>query len=80
MSIALVSAQPAGAAAAAANAARQAMGIDPGEGTSTTLTAWLVGLVVLVLALAGVVGYLLWRYGMPSRARPERREPVSEGR
>jgi len=35
---------------------------------------------VLVLALAGVVGYLLWRYGMPSRARPERREPVSEGR
>ena len=80
VSIALVSAQPAGAAAAAANAARQAMGIDPGEGTSTTLTAWLVGLVVLVLALAGVVGYLLWRYGMPSRARPERREPVSEGR
>ena len=64
VSIALVSAQPAGAAAAAANAARQAMGIDPGEGTSTTLTAWLVGLVVLVLALAGVVGYLLWRYGL----------------
>lgn len=80
VSIALVSAQPAGAAAVAANAARQAMGGDGGEGTSPALTAWLIGLIVLVLALAGVIGYLLWRYGMPRRARPERREPVADGR
>lgn len=80
VSIALVSAQPAASGSAAGNPTRQVMGIEVGEGSSTALTAWLVVLIVLVLALAGGMGYLLWRYGMPGRARPERREPVSEGR
>lgn len=80
VSIALVSAQPASSASATGNPTRQVMGIEVGEGSSTALTAWLVVLIVLVLALAGGIGFLLWRYGMPSRTRPERREPVSEGR
>lgn len=78
VSIALVSAQP--AAAALGNPSRQVMGSDVGEGASTALTAWLVALIVLVLALAGAIGFLLWRYGVPGRSRPERREPVAEGR
>lgn len=80
MSIALVSAQPAAAASAAGHATRQVLGIEVGEGSSVTLLAWLALLILLVLALAGALAYVLWRYGVPGRARPERREPVSEAR
>ncbi|KGD93697.1 type III secretion system protein [Achromobacter sp. RTa] len=80
VSIALVSAQPAAAAAAAGGAMRQVLGIEVADGSSGVLVAWLVALVLLVLALAGAVGWLLWRYGVPARARAERREPVGEAR
>ncbi|MDF3941029.1 type III secretion system inner membrane ring lipoprotein SctJ [Achromobacter denitrificans] len=81
VSIALVSAQPA-AAAPAGSAMRQVLGIEVADGSSGVLTAWLVALVLLVLALAGTVGWLLWRYGPPARAKAttERREPVGEAR
>lgn len=79
VSIALVSAQPA-ASAPAAQATRQVLGIEVGADSSATLLAWLAGLILLVLALAAALGYLLWRHGMPGRARPERREPVAEAR
>ena len=42
--------------------------------------AFIAPLILLVLALAGALAYVLWRYGVPGRARPERREPVSEAR
>mgnify|MGYP002352291120 CR=1 FL=1 len=80
VSIALVSAQPAAAASAAGHATRQVLGIEVGEGSSVTLLAWLALLILLVLALAGALAYVLWRYGVPRRARPERREPVAEAR
>lgn len=80
VSIALVSAQPAAAASAAGHATRQVLGIEVGEGSLVTLLAWLALLILLVLALAGALAYVLWRYGVPGRARPERREPVSEAR
>ena len=75
-----MSAQPAAAASAAGHATRQVLGIEVGEGSSVTLLAWLALLILLVLALAGALAYVLWRYGVPGRARPERREPVSEAR
>lgn len=78
VSIALVSAQP--AASAAGHATRQVLGIEVGEDSSVTLLAWLTLLILLVLALAGALAYVLWRYGVPGRTRPERREPVSEAR
>ena len=80
VSIALVSAQPAAAASAAAGGSRHVLGIEVGEGSSATLIAWMTALVLLVLCLAGGLGYLLWRHGMPGRVRPERREPVTEAR
>lgn len=81
VSIALVSAQPA-AATPAGGTMRQVLGIEVADGSSGVLTAWLVALVLLVLALAGTVGWLLWRYGPPARAKAttERREPVGEAR
>ncbi|MFM9895196.1 type III secretion system inner membrane ring lipoprotein SctJ [Achromobacter xylosoxidans] len=80
VSIALVSAQPAAAASAVAGGSRHVLGIEVGEGSSATLIAWMTVLVLLVLCLAGALGYLLWRHGMPGRVRPERREPVTEAR
>ncbi|MFD4840244.1 type III secretion system inner membrane ring lipoprotein SctJ [Achromobacter sp. NPDC058515] len=79
VSIALVSAQPA-ASAAAGNATRQVMGLEVSESSASALTVWLVALVLLVLALAGAIGLLLWRYGRPVRGTPVRREPASEAR
>ncbi|MFA1686168.1 type III secretion system inner membrane ring lipoprotein SctJ [Achromobacter dolens] len=79
VSIALVSAQPA-AVSGGGHATRQVLGIEVGEGSSVTLLAWLALLILLVLALAGALAYVLWRYGVPGRTRPERREPVSEAR
>lgn len=80
VSIALVSAQPAAASAAAGNATRQVLGMEVAEGSASVLTLWLVALVLLVLALAGAIGLLLWRYGKPVSGTPVRREPVSEAR
>ncbi|CAB3666417.1 MAG: EscJ/YscJ/HrcJ family type III secretion inner membrane ring protein [Achromobacter sp.] len=80
VSIALVSAQPAASAPAAGMATRQVLGIEVGADSSATLLAWLVGLILLVLILAAALGYLLWRYGMPGRAQPARREPAAEAR
>lgn len=80
VSIALVSAQPAASASAAGAATRQVLGLAVGEESSTTQKAWLAALVLLVVALAGALGYVLWRYGMPGRGRPERREPAAEAR
>lgn len=79
VSIALVSAQPT-AVSGGGHATRQVLGIEVGEGSSVTLLAWLALLILLVLALAGALAYVLWRYGVPGRTRPERREPVSEAR
>jgi type III secretion protein J len=79
VSIALVSAQPA-AGQPAGGAMRQVLGIEVADGSSGVLTAWLAALALLVLALAGAVGWLLWRYGAPVRAKAERREPAGEVR
>ncbi|MDT4868485.1 type III secretion apparatus lipoprotein, YscJ/HrcJ family [compost metagenome] len=79
VSIALVSAQPA-ASVPAGGAMRQVLGIEVADGSSGVLIAWLVALVLMVLALAGAAGWLLWRYGVPARAKAERREPVGEAR
>ena len=80
VSIALVSAQPAAASAAGGPATRQVLGIDVAEGSAGTLTLLLAALALLVLALAGAIGFLLWRYGRPVVGAPVRREPVTEAR
>ncbi|MNV70176.1 hypothetical protein D3C71_1631220 [compost metagenome] len=54
--------------------------MEVAEGSASVLTLWLVALVLLVLALAGAIGLLLWRYGKPVSGKPVRREPVSEAR
>ncbi|WP_313625255.1 type III secretion system inner membrane ring lipoprotein SctJ [Achromobacter sp.] len=79
VSIALVSAQPS-AAGAGGPATRQVMGIEVVEGSASTLTVLLGALVLLVLALAGAIGFLLWRYGRPVASAPVRREPATEAR
>lgn len=80
VSIALVSAQPAAASAAAGAATRKVMGVEVAEDSASALTAWLVALALLVLALAGAIGLLLWRYGKPVARTPGRREPAHEAR
>ncbi|MEN4920219.1 type III secretion inner membrane ring lipoprotein SctJ [Achromobacter spanius] len=80
VSIALVSAQPAAASAAAGNATRQVMGIEVADGSAGTLAVLLGALTLLVRALAAAIGWLLWRYGRPAAAAPQRREPVAEAR
>ncbi|KRC70300.1 Yop proteins translocation lipoprotein J precursor [compost metagenome] len=80
VSIALVSAQPAAASAAAGAATRKVMGVEVAEDSASALTAWLVALALLVLALAGAIGLLLWRYGKPVARTPVRREPAHEAR
>jgi type III secretion protein J len=80
VSIALVSAQPSAASGAGGPATRQVMGIEVVEGSASTLTVLLGALVLLVLALAGAIGFLLWRYGRPVAGATVRREPATEAR
>ncbi|MNT91702.1 hypothetical protein D3C72_2328470 [compost metagenome] len=56
------------------------MGVEVAEDSASALTAWLVALALLVLALAGAIGLLLWRYGKPVARTPVRREPAHEAR
>ena len=78
VSIALVSAQPAGANAPPANKFSQVFGLNVTNDSATSLRVLLGGLIVLVVLLAGGLAYLLWRFGMPwggSTSSPVRREP-----
>lgn len=65
VSIALVSAQPAGANAAQTNRFSQVFGLSVTNDSATSLRVLLGGLIVLVVMLAGGVAYLLWRFGLP---------------
>lgn len=76
VSVALVSAQPS-TALSAPPPLSSVLGFQVDGGSATGLGVLLTVLIVLVLALAAALGYLLWRYGIPGKmAGHERREPA----
>ncbi len=77
VSITLVSAQP-GTAGHEAPAQASVLGFQVSQASAGGLGLLLGVLVLLILALAGGLGYLLWRGGWPPRgdASRERREPA----
>lgn len=64
VSIALVSAQPAGVNASASRFS-QVLGMNVTNDSAMTLRVLLGVLVILLLLLAGGVAYLVWRFGLP---------------
>ena len=79
VSIILVSAQPlSGVNADNAPALSSVLGFKVDSGSVVSLSVVLGLLLVLVLALAGGLGYVLWRYVLQD-APPARRDPASVG-
>ncbi|WP_276807910.1 type III secretion system inner membrane ring lipoprotein SctJ [Castellaniella defragrans] len=79
VSITLVSAQPGSGAEPAAPAQVPVLGFQVARDSAGGLGLLLGVLVLLVAALAGGLGYLLWRGGWPPAGRagsPDRREPA----
>lgn len=84
VSIVLVSAQPGTSAGAAQPDQTSVLGFRVDAGSAAGLGLLLGALALLVLALAGAIGYLLWRFGRPAkggsqRGAAERREPSAAG-
>lgn len=65
VSIALVSAQPPAGGAVPRAVHRSVFGIEVAAGSSTALAAMLGSMMLLILGLAGALGYVLWRFRKP---------------
>ncbi|MEI2417098.1 type III secretion inner membrane ring lipoprotein SctJ [Orrella sp. JC864] len=72
VSIALVSAQPPAAAPASAPLQRRVLGLTVDSGSAAALLAGFAVMALLVLGLAGALGWVLWRLGMPGLRRVAR--------
>ncbi|WP_144630584.1 type III secretion system inner membrane ring lipoprotein SctJ [Bordetella genomosp. 13] len=80
VSIALVSAQPSTQAAQNGPALASVLGMQVDSGSATGLAVLLGVLILLVVLLAGALGWVLWRVGSPfairtGAGRTDRREP-----
>lgn len=69
VSVALVAAQPLHASPVPAAAARRILGVGVADDSVGTLTIAASALILLAAVLAGVVGYLLWRAGWPTKKK-----------
>lgn len=85
VSVALVAAQPLTISHSASSSVRQVLGIKVTDDSIGTLMLGWALLILLVLMLAGVVSYLLWKAGWPTQdkqgsaaANLTRKEPLGE--